>query len=249
MADEDAFTLVNETSLHKLYNDYNELTSGHLTDPQSFFTAAFRRQYPELAVTCATRVALLAFASAGHATFELDTTNEAINRQREYAPGNARYGYTEGLYELRWFAKYNYRWANEFFILYVIELGYPYPTYSFILKEPGTNETTASNPRVVDELLMACGKWQFPVDNDFIYVFDGYWSASKALWKQVQKAEWADVILNEEMKTTLVELMNKFFDSKDIYKDLGVPWKRGVIFHGPAGKNQSVLSLGLSEAY
>ncbi|KAL8918452.1 MAG: hypothetical protein Q9208_007358 [Pyrenodesmia sp. 3 TL-2023] len=241
MADKDAFTLINETSHHKLYNDYNELNSGHILDPQAFLTAAFRRQYPELAVTCtsAFRPALLAFAGAGHATFELDTTEESINHQRGYLPGNARYGWTEGLYEVRYFAKYNYRWGNEFFILYVIDLGF-YGSFNFILKEPGTNETTFSNPKVVDELIMACGKWQYPVDNDFIYVYDGYWTASKALWKQVQTAEWADVILNEEMKTTLVDLMTKFFDSKDIYKDLGVPWKRGVIFHGPAGNGKTI---------
>lgn len=95
---------------------------------------------------------------------------------------------------------------------------------------------------------MACGRWLYPVDNDFIYVYDGYWSASKALWQQVQKASWKDVILNEEMKKTLVDLMTKFFDSEDIYKSLGVPWKRGVIFHGPAGAfsaSQIPHSLGM----
>ncbi|KAL8730217.1 MAG: hypothetical protein Q9166_004194 [cf. Caloplaca sp. 2 TL-2023] len=42
------------------------------------------------------------------------------------------------------------------------------------------------------------------------------------------------------MKKTLVDLMTKFFDSEDIYKSLGVPWKRGVIFHGPAGNGKTI---------
>lgn len=108
-------------------------------------------------------------------------------------------------------------------------------TYNFILKEPAEGETLLSNSKAVETLIMACGRWQYPVDNDFIYVYDSYWSASKKLWEQVQKASWRDVILDEEMKKTVVELMTKFFDSEDIYKSLGVPWKRGVIFHGPAG--------------
>lgn len=29
-----------------------------------------------------------------------------------------------------------------------------------------------------------------------------------------------------------MEFIIRFFDSRDIYKNLGVPWKRGVIFHG-----------------
>lgn len=236
MADKDAFTLVNEASHPKIYDDYDTLSSGHLADPQTFLTAAFRREYPELAVTCTTarNPALLAFAAAGHATCELDTDDESINRVRGYTPGNARYGRIEGLYEIRLFAKYNYRWGDEFFILYVINMG-AFGAFNFILKEPGANETTLSNTKVVDDLIMTCGRWQYPVDNDFIYVYDGYWRASKPLWEEVQKARWDDVILNEEMKKTLVDLMTKFFDSEDIYKDLGVPWKRGVIFHGPAG--------------
>ncbi|KAL9009454.1 MAG: hypothetical protein Q9173_005521 [Seirophora scorigena] len=241
MADKDAFTLINEASQHKMYDDYDTLSSGHLADPQTFLTAAFRREYPELAVTCTTarNPALLAFAAAGHATSELDTDDESINRVRGYIPGNARYGRIEGLYEIRLFAKYNYRWADEFFILYVVNMG-AFGAFNFILKEPGTNETTLSNTKIVDDLIMTCGKWQYPVDNDFVYVYDGYWRASKPLWEQVQKARWDDVILNEEMKKTLVDLMTKFFDSEDIYKDLGVPWKRGVIFHGPAGNGKTI---------
>lgn len=239
MADTDAFTLVNEAKHHKVFDDYEELSSAHFVDPQTYLTAVFRRQYPELAVTCTSsrNPALLDFAAAGHATAELDITNESINRFRGYMAGNARYGYTEGIYESRYFAKYNYRWGNDNFILYVIAVGYS--SYNFILKEPAEGETTLSTPKVVDALIMACGRWSHPVDNDFIYVYDGYWSASKSLWQQVQKARWEDVILNEEMKKTLVDLMTKFFDSEDIYKDLGVPWKRGVIFHGPAGSSSS----------
>ncbi|KAL8975141.1 MAG: hypothetical protein Q9197_000627 [Variospora fuerteventurae] len=245
MADKDAFTLINEASHHKVYDDYDTLSSGHLIDPQTFLTAALRRAYPELAVTCtsARNPALLDFAAAGHATFELDTNEESINRVRGYIPGNARYGRKEGLYEIRLFAKYNYRWGSEFFIVYVVNMGINYGAYNFILKEPGTNETTLSSTKVVEELIMTCGKWQYPVDNDFIYVYDGYWRASKPLWEQVQKAEWDDVILNEDMKKTLVDLMTKFFDSEDIYKDLGVPWKRGVIFHGPAEGNGKTISI------
>ncbi|KAI4122920.1 MAG: hypothetical protein LQ338_005553 [Usnochroma carphineum] len=239
MADNDAFTLISEASHHKMWDDYEEVSSGHLIDPQTYFTAAFRRQYPELTVTCTGlyNPALLAFAAAGHAAAELDIEDESINRIRGYQPGNARYGYTEGILEARYFAKYKYRWADQYFILYTVVC---YGAYNFILKEPGAGETALSTPKVVDELIMACGRWQYPVDNDFIYVYDGYWSASKSLWKQVQKANWDDVILDEEMKKTVVDLMTKFFDSEDIYKSLGVPWKRGVIFHGPAGNGKTI---------
>lgn len=85
-----------------------------------------------------------------------------------------------------------------------------------------------------DELVKTIGKWQIPppLGDKWVYVYDRYWIRSKVLYEQVKNASWDDVILNEEMKKQITELMHKFFDSKAIYKDLGVPWKRGVIFHG-----------------
>ena len=134
------------------------------------------------------------------------------------------------LVESRTFAKYNYKWGNEYFIVYVVSNGFD--TLQYILKEPAEGETTMSRNGVTDQLIRTVGQWQKPADYNYIYVFDQYWMASRALYQEIQKASWDDVILNEDMKKTLTELMHKFFDSKDIYKDLGVPWKRGVIFHG-----------------
>jgi transitional endoplasmic reticulum ATPase len=42
------------------------------------------------------------------------------------------------------------------------------------------------------------------------------------------------------MKKALVEVANKFFDNKDIYDEYGVPWKRGLIFHGPVGNGKTI---------
>lgn len=110
-----------------------------------------------------------------------------------------------------------------------------YSQMQYILKEPAEGETVFSTNAITDKLVATVGKWQKPKDpNKFVYVYDNYWMKSRLLYDEIQKAKWSDVILNEEMKKTITELMQKFFDSKDIYKDLGVPWKRGVIFHGPA---------------
>ena len=84
-----------------------------------------------------------------------------------------------------------------------------------------------SSCSVSDALVKACGLF-FKPNDEYVYVYDGYWQASHSLWEQVQTADWGDVILNSDMKKALTELMTKFFDSKDVYKDLGVPWKRGM---------------------
>lgn len=132
--------------------------------------------------------------------------------------------------EGRTFAKYLYKWGYEYFIVYVVQIGFN--ALQYILKEPGEGESTMSRNGVTDQLVATVGQSQKPQDENYVYVYDGYWTMSRALFEEVQKANWDDVILDEGMKKALTELMHKFFDSEDIYKDLGVPWKRGVIFHG-----------------
>lgn len=184
-------------------------------------------------------MALLQFAAAGHATADLDIVDESVQRYRYFYAGSARRSIPDQLVEARTFAKYIYKWGTEYFIIYVVQMGYQQLQY--ILKEPAEGETTMSRNSVSDNLIATVGDWQKPEDEKFIYVYDtGFWQESRDLYEQVQKSEWKDVILNENMKKTITELMHKFFDSEDIYKDLGVPWKRGVIFHGPAGNGKTI---------
>jgi SpoVK/Ycf46/Vps4 family AAA+-type ATPase len=42
------------------------------------------------------------------------------------------------------------------------------------------------------------------------------------------------------MKKELKSVSGRFFDSKTVYNDLGVPWKRGLIFYGPAGNGKTI---------
>lgn len=269
MSDAEAFQLVTTTSHHKVFDDYEELRSGHAFDQDTSLQKALRSQYPGLALTVtiagngssmisvqhqqkltSNLVSLLQFAAAGNASAELDIVDESIKRYRYFDSGNPRRGIPDQLVEARTFAKYNYKWGNEYFIIYLVQMGLI--TMQYIMKEPGEGETIVSRNGITDKLIFTVGKWQNP-DDKYIYVFDYYWSVSRTLYNEVQKAKWADVILSEEMKKTITDLMHKFFDSQDIYKDLGVPWKRGVIFHGPAGNGKTIsikaLMHSLMEKY
>ena len=239
MSNFDDFTLVSTSSHHKLYDDFEKINSAKLPGLHTSILAALRHEYPELCITVtfAGNVNLLRFAAFGNAVAELDTKTESVQRLRYFLSGNDRRGVPDQLGEARSFAKYSYRWGTEFFLVYIIQEGFN--VFQYILKEPAEGESISSQPSVTDALINTIGKWQKP-DDHYVYVYDNWWTASRQLYDEVQKANWDDVILNEEMKNDLVDLMKRFFDSKDIYDDLGVPWKRGVMFHGPAGNGKTI---------
>lgn len=86
------------------------------------------------------------------------------------------------------------------------------------------------------DLLRAAGDWSYQLHEE-IWVFNnGFWNKDHGLWQEVQKADWKDVILNESFKKGLQKDVYSFFDSEALYKELGIPWKRGLIMYGPPGK-------------
>ena len=59
-----------------------------------------------------------------------------------------------------------------------------------------------------------------------IWVYDqGYWSKNRKLWENVQAATWENVILKQEVKETMMEDVEDFFDSREDYEGFAVPWK------------------------
>jgi len=54
------------------------------------------------------------------------------------------------------------------------------------------------------------------------------------------QADWKDVILPSALQHSIKHEYASFFSSESIYKDLGVAWKRGVIFLGPPGNGKTI---------
>ena len=211
MTDDEQFTLIEEphnSVQHRLFDDFQDLTSAKTADHDIQFLTSLRKQFPELIVTSipSGNCNLLAFANSGNAIAELDKSSDSFASWRGWIPALAT-GEQGRIGQTIFFAKYHYQWNGDHFLLYAVG------GIQYVLTEPRHDETALSVSRITDSLIATVGTWQ-SADTDIVWVFDNYWQRSKPLWEQVQKAEWEKVILDEDMKKNLTNVSKTFFESR-----------------------------------
>ncbi|RMZ90405.1 hypothetical protein DV736_g2362, partial [Chaetothyriales sp. CBS 134916] len=136
------------------------------------------------------------------------------------------------------FDSYLYRWSGYEFLVYYVDGrdgadAYPQTQNQYIV-------STAEEVPAVHTLIAAVGRWTTEL-HDAVWVFDrGYWQKDTGLYASIQKSHWEDIILDHELKEDLLATIQRFFSSRNEYEKLRVPWKRGLIFHGPPGNGKTV---------
>lgn len=203
---------------------------------------SLKAQYPnlELVIAPSYGVDLLSYASAGHASFTPVSDPEGVPSSltwKVYVPPARRIdGSPGGLVQEVQFAKFLYKWRDNEFILYVVDgrdgTGY-YPKVH-------NNYILTTDTAKADALIVAAGQWSNELHEE-VWVWDGgMWTKSAELYRSIRKASWDAVILDEKMKKAIIADHLSFFESRDTYTRLGVPWKRGIIYHGPPGNGKTI---------
>jgi hypothetical protein len=218
-------------------------SSGKRINTDAVIAKTLKAEYPnlELVIVPSWGVDLLGFASAGHASFTpVHNPHNKVPSSliwKSYVPPARRIdGSPGGLRQSVDFAKFLYTWQGAEFILYMVDGrdgSSPYPrVLNYYL--------LTADPAKADALVIAAGAWASALHEE-VWVWDGgAWTKSAELYDSVRKASWDNVILEEGMKKALIEDHSSFFDSRDTYARLKIPWKRGVIYHGPPGNGKTI---------
>ncbi|KAK3117645.1 hypothetical protein LTR53_000773 [Teratosphaeriaceae sp. CCFEE 6253] len=215
----------------------------HSTHPRvntdAVIVEALRADYPELHITVVPQqqINLSSYASAGHASLaSIDREKDRLSWRFFLPPATRLSGQRGALVDQVKLGKYLYDWQGKEFILVVAdgrdgEGYYPIVTNQYIL---------SASVDATNKLLFEAGVWNSELHGE-IWVYDGgYWQKSAELWESVQSSNWADVILDEDMKKTIIADVENFFDSRETYERLKVSWKRGIIYYGPPGNGKTI---------
>lgn len=237
-AEMEPFTFIESTvgsnTPFNLFDENVRLTSAKNADHDLQYIKALRKAFPELIVTAcpSNNAPLRAFAAAGNAFCERDTKTDSFASWRGYSPP-AKRSDSGSLAEAVSFAKWHYKWNQNDYVLYTIG------GVQYILVERRGDEEQVGPSKITDDLIRTVGDWMNTIE-DVVWVYDDWWTQDRDLWKEVQKASWDNVILDESVKDELTSVAHHFFDSEDTYRELGVPWKRGLMFHGPPGNGKTI---------
>ena len=197
-------------------------------------------------------VGLLPFAEAGEASATLDSEGQRLFSwlKHERPQEDSLRGKLGGCKTLVHFARYYYQWSNESFIVYLYCEG---PDHSpprgltyFILRKRDGDQIVEGRSSTVRDLVTAASTHTNQIhEGDVLIWDDDSWTKSTDFWKSVQRWQWDNVILDRSLKDNLIKDVEGFFDQSEDYKQLEVPWKRGIIFHGLPGNGKSVTLKAL----
>lgn len=219
----------------KIYSDWQKENGAQVMDAAFVLTNILRERYPKhscVRVSNPWMFPVLQFPDMMQQPLPDETMDLLV---AGFTPFLRRTGRKGGLLNMSVnFGGFMAAWHQYDFIIYhaVFPMGMYKDTNFWVLHQGPTIP--------IYEFLSAVGTWFQELHEEILVFEQGMWTKDGNLYQQIQKAHWEDVILNDKFKTAIRRDISEFFKSEAVYKDLAVPWKRGLLFYGPAGNGKTI---------
>lgn len=129
-------------------------------------------------------------------------------------------------------AVFDLTWEGETLTLLIMHFGDHSGQYHYYL--------VGREREVADRFHDAVCTHAMQVAEDELLVFDvNGWNKDEVLFAAIKNATLDTLVLAGSLKQSILHDLTRFFDSRDTYAEYGVPWKRGVLFVGPAGNGKT----------
>lgn len=111
-----------------------------------------------------------------------------------------------------------------------------YPT---LVRERRRQWVLGPSRAVLERFFTEVCRWCTEVRDEVLVFANGCWNKSRPLREAIRSTTFDDLVLPDELKSTLRADFASFFASEAAYARYGVPWKRGVLLLGPPGNGKT----------
>jgi transitional endoplasmic reticulum ATPase len=239
---------MSESNTNEVFGGFQQHHSQPRTSTELQISQYIREFHPDAHVTCtlAEYFDFHGYANAKHA--EYTVVEDVLDDRTSFYESNREYGKAGVLKDIDRFKQVRYKWEGKQYFIYVIRWDQPLSrseTRYFVVSLCGKEDVRKRYNPATDALLLAVGEWSSKLHRQ-IYVFDrGMWLKDSELWESVENSSWDDIILNSRMKDEILRGAQRFFSMREAYEKVGLPWKRGLIFHGEPGNGKTMAIKAL----
>ncbi len=97
----------------------------------------------------------------------------------------------------------------------------------------------ADTEAIARGFLAAVSRWEAEIRGEVLVFDNGQWYKDEYLFQDIKNATFDNLILRGSLKQEIRDDLVQFFASRDLYEEHDVPWKRGILFVGPAGNGKT----------